>query len=68
MDNKQLTLHNRQLSGKIKFMDIFNHRANEIAASLNRNASSCRGLFALLPLLLIGSFMEYVWRNACKNH
>lgn len=71
MNEKQMMPLNQHLSGKIRFMNIFNHRANEIADSMNNpTASASRGLFALLPILLIVSFVEYAWKrtHARNNH
>ncbi|MFO7979043.1 MAG: hypothetical protein R6U64_10320 [Bacteroidales bacterium] len=71
MDGKQMIPLNQPLSGKVRFMEVFNHRANEIAQSMNNpTACSSRGLFALLPVLLIASFLEYAWKrsHARNNH
>lgn len=65
MNVNKIAPRQEQLSANIRFMNIFNHRANEIAQSMNRNtASASRGLFALLPILLIASFAEYAWKKS----
>ncbi|GEM_PF-5119465 len=54
---------------KIRFTDMFNNRMNEISASIDKTSTKgdARGLFFLIPYVLIISFFEYLWKRITMN-
>lgn len=54
------------MAERTKFIDIYNYRMNEIAASIDTksaNAGAARGLFLFLPYVFLLSFFEYIYKR-----
>ena len=54
---------------KVRFVDIFNGRVNEISNSIDKTSSKgdVRGMFFILPFVFIFSLFEFLWTLIIKK-